>query len=185
MTGATPSRGGSVGPLPALAFATTAFVALVVFSLGMLSLLLDEDVIAVPGIGPIPGIAATAAAALTFSGCLWSAIRSRPAGEGPGEGAGTGPSTASASAGRRHPSFWNAPWIALAAALAYVVVLGLAAVVTGADLAAAAAIAGRIATSWFGAAILLAALVCAWGGVALVRTRAGRPRWPWEQDDDT
>lgn len=178
MTGAAPSRGGSVGPPAALAFATTAFVSLIVFSLGMLSLVLDEDVIATPGIGPIPGAAAAGAAALVFAGGLWSVIRPRPNVERPD----TGPPDAP---GRRHPSFWNAPWIALASVLAYVTALGIAAVATGAGLAAATAIAGRIATSWFGAAIALAAAVCAWGGIALVRTRAGRPRWPWETRDDT
>lgn len=188
MTGAAPSRGGSVGPPAALAFATTAFVSLIVFALGMLSLVLDDDVIATPGIGPIPGAAAAGAAALVFAGGLWSVIRSRPNVERPDTAppATARPDTGSPDApGRRHPSFWNAPWIALASVLAYVTALGIAAVATGAGLAAATAIAGRIATSWFGAAIALAAAVCAWGGIALVRTRAGRPRWPWETRDET
>lgn len=165
MSGADRSR-GTVRPVVALAFATTAFVALVVFSLGMLSLLLDEDVVATPGIGQVPGVAGVAASALVFAGSLWSAIRPARGGDG------------------RHPSFWNAPWIALASALAHVAALWLAAVATGADPAAAAAIAGRIVTSWFGAAIALCALVCAWGGIALARTHARRPRWPWESGDE-
>ena len=55
---------------------------------------------------------------------------------------------------------------------------------TGADLAVAAAVAGRIATTWFGVVVAAAALIAAWGGIALVRTRAQRPRWPWEDEFD-
>ncbi len=58
------------------------------------------------------------------------------------------------------------------------------AVATGADLAVASSVAGRIATTWFGVVVAAAALIAAWGGIALVRTRAQRPRWPWEDEFD-
>ena len=52
------------------------------------------------------------------------------------------------------------------------------------DLARAIAAAGGFATSWFAVLLASVALVAAWTAVALVRTRAGRPRWPWEHDED-
>lgn len=154
------SHGGRVRPLTALAFATATFVALLIFGLGMVSLLLGEDVIEVPGLGQVPGILATAFATLAFAGGLWGAVR------------------------RPHPSFWGAAWTTAAAFLAYLAGVLLGAVFTGGDTAAALAAAGRIATSWFGAVVAGAAVVAAWGGIALVRTDARRPRWPWEDEFD-
>jgi prolipoprotein diacylglyceryltransferase len=58
------------------------------------------------------------------------------------------------------------------------------AALTGVDLARAIAAAGGFATSWFAVLLASVALVAAWTAVALVRTRAGRPRWPWERDED-
>jgi hypothetical protein len=152
--------GGHVRPITALAFATASFVALLIFGLGMTSLLLGEDVIEVSGLGQLPGIIATVFATAAFAGGLWAAVR------------------------MRHPSFWGAAWTTAATFLAYLVGVWFGAEATGADLAVAAAVAGRIATTWFGAVIAGAALVAAWGGIALVRTGASRPRWPWEDEFD-
>ena len=152
--------GGHVRPLTALAFATAAFVALLIFGLGMLSLLLNQDVIEAPGLGQAPGILAIVFATAGFAAGLWAAVR------------------------MRHPSFWGAGWTTAGTFLAYLAGVWFGAVVTGADLAVAASVAGRIATSWFGVVIAAAALVCAWGGIALVRTGASRPRWPWEDEFD-
>lgn len=160
MAGAAQSEGGPVRPITALVFATAAFVALLIFGLGMTSLATGEDVIATPGLGQIPGIIATTLATLAFAAGLWAAVRRSPA------------------------SYWGSAWTTAATFLAYVGGLWFAAVATGADLAVAAAIAGRIATSWFGLVIAAAAFVCSWGGIALVRTRASRPRWPWEDEFD-
>lgn len=154
------SHGGRVRPLTALAFATAAFVALLIFGLGMVSLVLGEDVIETPGLGQIPGIAAVVLATVAFALGLWAALR------------------------RPHPSFWGAAWTMAATYLAYLAGVWFGAVATGADLAVAVAVAGRIATSWFGAVIAGAAVVAAWGGIALVRTDASRPRWPWEDEFD-
>lgn len=161
MSGAAHDDGsGPVRPVTALVFATAAFVALLIFGLGMTSLALSEDVIATPGLGQVPGIAATVLATLAFAGGLWAAVRRSPA------------------------SFWGSAWTAAGAYLAYVGGMWLAAVGSGADLAVATAVAGRIATTWFGVAVAAAAFVSAWGGIALVRTRARRPRWPWEDEFD-
>ncbi len=153
-------QGGPVRPLVALAFTTAAFIALLIFGLGMLSLALGEDVIEAPGLGQIPGILAVALSTAAFAGSLWAAVRM--------------PS----------PSFWGAAWTTAATFIGYLVGMWFGAVATGADLAVATAVAGRIATTWFGVVVAGAALVASWGGIALVRTRAQRPRWPWEDEFD-
>lgn len=160
MTGGDQAHGGPVRPPVAVAFATAAFVALLIFGLGMTSLASGEDVVAVPGLGQVPGVVATSFATVAFAAGVWAAVRRAPA------------------------SYWGSAWTTAAAFLAYLAGLWFGAVVTGADLAVSAAIAGRIATSWFGLVVAGAAFVSAWGGIALVRTRARRPRWPWEDEGD-
>lgn len=154
------SGGGSVRPATAVVFATAAFVALLIFGLGMTSLAWGQDVIATRGLGQVPGIVATVAGTAAFAAGLWVTVRSEPV------------------------TYWGSAWTTAATFLAYLGGLWFGALVTGAGLGVAAAIAGRIATTWFGLVIAVAAFVCAWGGIALVRTRAGRPRWPWEDEFD-
>lgn len=151
---------GPVRPGLALALATAAFFALLIFGLGMTSLIADQDVIETPGLGQIPGITGTVLTTAAFAAALWAAVRRRPA------------------------AYSGALWTALACFLAYVVGVWLGALFSGAGLAVSTAVAGRIATSWFGLVVAAAALLAAWGGIALVRTRAQRPRWPWEDEFD-
>ncbi|MEU1971661.1 hypothetical protein ABZ477_08385 [Microbacterium sp. NPDC019599] len=151
---------GHVRPLVALGFATAAFVALLIFGLGMLSLLLDEDVIAVPGLGQLPGIVATIAATGAFALSLWIALR------------------------RQHPPLRGAVVTAVATALAYPAGVWFGALLADEALGDAARAAGGVFLSWFEVVIALAALACSWGGIALVRTDASRPRWPWEDPFD-
>lgn len=183
MTG--PGRnGGPVRPVTALAFATVGFVALTIFGLGMTSLATGEAVIATPGLGQFPGAAGVVATMLAFAGGLWAAIGG--AGRVP-RGGGTDAPGRAPEPGRPvpgHPSFWGAAWTTAACFVAYVGGVWLGAVATGADVAAASAVAGRLATSWFGFVVAAAAFVCSWSGIALVRTHARRPRWPWEDDAD-
>jgi hypothetical protein len=180
MSSAPGRNGGQVRPLTALAFATMGFVALAIFGLGMTSLVTGQDVIATPGLGQTPGITGMVLATLAFAAGLWAAI-----GGGGGGTAVPGSAPADAdAASTRHPSFWGAAWTTVACFLAYIGGVWLAALVTGSDLAVATAVAGRLATSWFGLVIAGAAFVCAWSGIALVRTRAHRPRWPWEDEYD-
>lgn len=159
-SGGGDSAAPPVRPALALVFALIGFVALVIFGLGMASLLTDQDVIAVRGLGQLAGVLGILCAAAAFAAALWTVVR------------------------RPHPSYWSALWLAVASALAYLVGVGVGALVDGADPAAALSIVGRIATSWFGAVVLLAGLVSGWSGIALVRTRSSRPRWPWESDDE-
>jgi hypothetical protein len=153
-------EGGPVRPPLALAFAVVGFVALLVCGLGLVSLVTDEDVISAPGFGQLPGILGSVVAAAGFAGMLWLSLR------------------------QPRPSFWGALWSTAATFLGYLVGVAVGAFVQGADPALTAAAVGRLATSWFGAVIAVAALVAAWGGIALVRTRSRRPRWPWEGDDE-
>lgn len=154
------SAGGQVSPPVAVALATTGFVALLIFGLGITSLFLAQDVIEAPGLGQVPGIVAVAASTAAVAGGLWTVVR------------------------MPHPSFGNSVWIAAATVLAYLAALWVTAVFTGADLGVATGVVGRIATGWFGVVIVAAALVSSWAGIALVRTRARRPEWPWEREED-
>ena len=166
-------------PAVALAFATIGFSALTIFGLGMVSLATGEDVIATSGLGQVPGIVGVILAVLVFAGGLWTSIGR----SGRTVDAVTPPRTdaaAAGGAGRRHPSFWGVVWTTAAVFLAYVGGVWFGVLTTGAGLAVATGVAGRLATSWFGAVVAGAAFVSAWAGIALVRTRAHRPRWPWE-----
>ena len=165
-------------PAVALAFATIGFVALTIFGLGMVSLAIGEDVIATPGLGQLPGIVGVILAVLAFAGGLWASIGK--AGERADAAAPAGPG----DRGGRHPSFWGVLWTTAAAFLAYIGGVWFGAVATGTDLAVATGVAGRLATSWFGVVVAGAAFVSAWAGIALVRTRAHRPRWPWEDPSE-
>ncbi|WP_137844129.1 hypothetical protein [Microbacterium sp. 2FI] len=159
MTGAA-DEGGPVRPAAALALATVSFVALLIFGLGMTSLVLGADVIETPGLGQVPGILGVALATAAFAGSLWLTLRRNPA------------------------SYGGAAWTAAAVYLAYLGGVAFGILFSAGELAVAASVAGRIAVSWFGAVVAGAAAIAAWGGIALVRTRAQRPRWPWEDDFD-
>ncbi|MFB7894097.1 hypothetical protein ACFC1I_17990 [Microbacterium sp. NPDC056044] len=180
---------GPVRPPVALAFATMGFVALLIFGLGMTSLATGEDVIATPGLGQVPGITGVVCATLAFGGGLWAAIArtgrrtdaAPPARAASPAAAGAG---AVAGAGAQHPSYWGAAWTTAATFLAYLGGVWFGAVFTGADLGVATAVVGRLATTWFGVVVAAAAFVSSWAGIALVRTRARRPRWPWEDEFD-
>lgn len=143
----------------ALAFALIGYVALVIAGLGLVSLGTDQDVIAARGSGQLPGILGVVLACGGFAGILWVHIR------------------------RGHPSFWAALWIGAGALLAYLFGVGLGVLLETQDVATAASVIAHIATTWFGVVIAGAAVVAGWCGIALVRTRAQRPRWPWEHDE--
>ncbi|KAA9108510.1 hypothetical protein F6B43_10495 [Microbacterium rhizomatis] len=144
----------------ALGYGVVGFVALSICGLGVASLILDEDVISVPGLGPIPGILGMIVATAGFAGALWPALR------------------------RPRPSFVGALVAGLAAFLGYLAGVWSGGLLAGADPAAATAAVGRVATSWFGLVLAVAGAVAGWGAIALVRTRAHRPHWPWEGDED-
>jgi hypothetical protein len=139
---------------------TAAFVAVVIFGLGMTSLLLDQDVIAVRGLGQVPGVIGTIFAVGAFMLGLWLTIR------------------------RPQPSYAGAALTAVGVGLAYPLGVWFGALLQGEDLARAAGAAAGVLLSWFAVVIGASGFVCAWAGVALVRTNARRPRWRWEDPDD-
>lgn len=139
--------------------ATVGFFALAVFGLGVLSIVTDADIISVSGLGQAPGVIGMVVAIAVFAGILWAAVRIA------------------------HPRF-RAVWsIAIAASLAHLFAVGVTALVVAGDVVAALAAIGDLVTGGASLIILAAAAIAGWSGVALRRTRASRPRWPWEGDD--
>jgi hypothetical protein len=160
MDGQAQPGGGNVAPRLAVAFATVGFVTLAIAGLGVASLVLDADIIGVPGLGQVPGVLGMLVSTAAFAVAMLAGLRPR------------------------HPSYWSAAVAALAAWLGESIGVVVGGLVVAADPAVVVAAAGGIAVGWPGLVIAGAALVSGWGGVALVRTRAGRPRWPWERDGD-
>lgn len=141
-------------------FASTGFFALAVFGLGAVSILTDADIIAVPGLGPVPGIVGMLAAVVCFALSLWSTLR------------------------RSRPSFLATISIALVSGLAHLAGVWAAVVIGSGDVVVATAVAGDLVRGGASAVLLAAAAIAAWGGIALRRSRAAHPRWPWEGDED-
>ncbi|WP_336626647.1 MULTISPECIES: hypothetical protein [unclassified Microbacterium] len=151
---------GGVSAPVAVVFATVGFFALLVAGFGLLSLATDAEVLPVAGLGPAPGIVGTAAAVVAFAAGVAALVRPP------------------------RPTYRGVWLVAVGCFLAYLVGVLVGAALTGVDLTRAIAAAGGFATSWFAVLLASVALVAAWTAVALVRTRAGRPRWPWERDED-
>ncbi|WP_236014669.1 hypothetical protein [Microbacterium stercoris] len=136
------------------------FVALVVFGAGMLSLATDRDVIATPGMNPVPGPLAFGVAALAFAATLWPVLRAE------------------------RPRYTSLFAVVLITALAQLAGLWILALAFGTDIATATAAVGGVATSWTLAAVAGSAAVAAWAAVAVRRTAARPPHWPWEDRED-
>ncbi len=140
--------------------ATISFFALAIFGLGALSVATDTDIISVPGLGQIPGAAGMLAALAGFALMLWSSVR------------------------RPHPSFLAVPVAALVTALAHLLAVWSGVLLGTGDLIVSTVVAGDLVRGGASAVLLLVAAVAAWGGIALRRTRAQHPRWPWEGDEE-
>ena len=143
-----------------MVLATVGFFALAVFGLGALSVGTDRDIIAVPGLGQVPGVAGMIAAVAAFALLLWATVR------------------------RPRPAFTATVAIALLAALAHLVVVWIAVLIGTGDVVIATAVAGDLVRGGASLVLVVAAAVGAWGGIALRRTRAEHPRWPWERDEE-
>ncbi len=143
-----------------IALTVTGFVALVVAALGLLSLVTDTDVIATPGLGPLPGVLAVAVTGLVLAAALVRVLRSDA------------------------PSYLSAVWIGIAGFVAYIATVATAAMVGGTAPAVALSAAGQLAIGWPAPTVALCTAGAAWVAVALRRTRTARPRWPWEDEFD-
>lgn len=155
-----PARGGPVRPAVALGYAVVGFAALAICGLGVTSLVTDQDVISLPGVGQVPGILGMILATAAFAAALWSFLRAV------------------------RPPYFGAFTTAVVTVFGYLLGVAIGAILSGAAFGVAVAAAGGVAASWFGLVLALAAFAAAWAGIALVRTHARRPRWPWEHDDD-
>jgi len=153
-----PSAG--VSALLALALATIGFFALSIFGLGALSLATDADIITVPDLGQGPGAVGMAAAVTAFAVSLWVAVRAQ------------------------HPSFVAVLTIAIVTGLVHLAAVWVAVLLGTSDLILATAVAGDLVRGGASVVLLLAAAVASWSGIALRRTRAQHPRWPWEEHDE-
>jgi hypothetical protein len=160
MSGSADSPRGPIRPIVALGLATVAFVAVLVFALGMTSLVLGASIVQTPGLGQLPGIFATVATVGAFALVLWLGLR------------------------RPQPPYSAAVWTSAACYLAYAGALWTGTLAASGEFAVASEVAGRVATTWFGLSVAAAGGLCAVGGIALARTRAQRPRWPWEDEFD-
>ena len=138
-------------------FAAVGYLALLIAGFGLLSLLSDAEVLAVSGLGQLPGAVGVAASVVAFTIATAALVR------------------------RAHPSFGGVVVIVLMAFLAYLAGVLAGAVLAGVDATRVVAAIGAFSTSWFAVVLASAALVAGWAAIALVRTRAGRPRWPWER----
>jgi len=162
MSSPDPRRAPSAGvsALLALVLATIGFFALAVFGLGALSFATDADIIAVPNLGQGPGVTGMAAAVATFALSLWIALRPP------------------------RPSFLSVLTVAILTALIHLAAVWFAVLLGTSDLIVSTVVAGDLVRGGASAVLLLAAAVSSWSGIALRRTRAQHPHWPWEEHGD-
>ena len=153
------SSGPVAWPL-ALVLTTVGFLALTIAGLGIGSLAADADVITVPDLGPVPGPLAVAGSGAAFALVTWQAVR------------------------LVRPRFTAVIGVTIAAYLAYGLVAGIAALFVTGMLGAASAVTAGMLFGWPGLVVAASAAVASWSAIALVRTRAARPKWPWERDDE-
>ncbi|MDQ4214185.1 hypothetical protein [Microbacterium capsulatum] len=139
--------------------AVAIFFSLAIMGLGVLSLYTDQDIISVPRLGQLPGIVGMGLAVIVFALVLWRVLA------------------------ELHPSFVASVFLALSAAIVHLGGVWGTAVAEGSGAVRATAAAGHLVLGGASAVIVLAALVAAWIGIALRRTAARAPRWPWEKDE--
>jgi len=154
--GETPA---GVSAFLALVIGFVGFATLSILGLGMLSYFADIDILSIPGLDWWPAIVAMIFAILAFCWMLWPALRRDP------------------------PSFLAVPAAALVTAVAHLIALALAALLSGVGTAAAIAAVSQLIMRGSSLVVLLAAAVGAWVAIALRRTRAHAPQWPWEERD--
>lgn len=154
-----PRRGGLLRVL----MGAVLFVALLIFTTGLASMLTESDVIEEPGFGQLPAVMGVVFATLAFIGIVAPPVL------------------------RGQPGYRVALWAALGSAGAYLFTIFVIGVFAGHDPALVASVVGRLATYWYGPLVALSAALAAGGVVAVTHTSehgAGGARWPWEHDDE-
>lgn len=149
-----------VSALTALTVGWVSFAALALLGLGMLSYFAELDVIPAEGAYRWAGIAAMIVAIGGFAATL--AWMLRPP----------------------RPSYASAVLVGLVAALLHLIVVALGALFGGEQVVGAMVAVSMLVTQGASLVILLAGVVAAWIAIALRRTRAGAPHWPWEDGAD-
>lgn len=146
-------------PTPALvAFTSVGYFALLVAGLGVGSMAADADVITTQGLSVIAAYIAAAAAIGGFALFL------------------IGP------ASRDRPSYWHAASTAVGSAAVHVLTLGIVALVETGDLGVVGGVVSEVLLGWVSPVVFGTAAVAAWAAIALRRTKADRPQWPWEHE---
>ncbi len=149
-----------VSAVLSLVLSTVGFFALAVFGLGLLSLATETDIIAVPGLGQAPGMIGMAAALAAFAWAQWTAVR------------------------QARPPYRSVWLTALITGFAHLVVVAVCVLVVAGDAVTALVVAGDLVRGGASAVLVLVAATAGWCGIALRRTRAQHPHWPWEGDDE-
>lgn len=154
-----PRSPGSAGvsAVLALVLAIISFFALTIGGLGFLSLLTETDIISVPGLGQLPGVIGMVSAVAVFALLLGVVLRAA------------------------HPSYFASLGVALATALVHLGAVWITASGTGDGPVSAGTVVGQLVLGGSSVLIAASALIAAWGGIALRRTRAQHPQWPWEK----
>ncbi|MFE6736269.1 DUF6121 family protein [Microbacterium sp. NPDC057650] len=142
-----------------MVLATVLFFGLGILGLGMLSYFTDSDILSVPDLGQYPGVVGMVVAIIVFVAILAPSLR------------------------QRRPAYPASVLVGLATALTHLAGVWVAALSGGAGVAAATAAVMQLVVGGASLVVALAALVAAWIGVALRRTRSQRPHWPWEDEE--
>lgn len=143
----------------ALVIGFVGFAALAILGLGMLSFFNDVDILSVPGLDWWPAIVAMIFGIVVFCWMLWPGLA------------------------RGRASFLFVPAVAFVTAIAHLVALWLAALLSGVGTAGALAAVSQLVVRGSSLVVLIAAAIGAWVAIALRRTSAHAPRWPWEHDE--
>ncbi|WP_156758989.1 hypothetical protein [Microbacterium karelineae] len=140
-----------------VAFASVGYLALLVAGLGVASLATDSDVISTRGVGIVPAYVAAGAAIAAFALLVRGAIAAE------------------------RPSYFAALGTAIGSAAAHLVVIAFGALFETGDLGIVLGVTREVLIGWVAPVVAGAALVAAWAAIAVRRTGAERPRWPWER----
>jgi len=140
-----------IGPLEVV---IVLIIALLIFGLGMVSLILNADIVEAPGLGQLPGVFATTLTTGVFALVLWFVVR------------------------LPQPRYRGALSVAVACYLAYVGGIWIGVLFSSGELGTATAVAGRIATTWFGLVGGWTGPICIWTpSRSWSRTAARGSRW--------
>jgi hypothetical protein len=140
-------------------FASIGYLALLVAGLGTASAIADDDIISTPGVSLVAAYAAAGVAIVAFALLL------------------AGPVS------RERPGYWAAASTAVGSAGLYTIALAIAVFVSSGDLSTTGSVLREVLVGWVVPVVLGSALVAAWAAIALRRTSARQPRWPWEDDE--